>query len=230
MGKNKNCSGRNIKIDKNNHNRDRTICKNCYNEKKRKNQNVNTLIQNHQPKNDNVNNNIRTFLVGSSFSGGTYLMLKTLSRLRDRDIYKITKSPPDQYSNSGIKIKERTDEMKPLNEYETAIIISDGILGTSISKFIDQLFLRGRHHNLNNFYLSQSYFHLSRRTLRYNSNKIILFIQTLKDIEKISGKVSGYDMRYDEFKELGRKLWEDEYNNLCIDRSKCEIKENSVFV
>ena len=37
-------------------------------------------------------------------------------------------------------------------------------------------------------------------------------------------------MSYDEFKEICRKSWEEDYNYLCIDRSKREIKEDIVFV
>ena len=169
---------------------------------------------------DNDDNNNRTLLVGPSFSGKTYLMLKILSRMPDRDIYIITKSPPEQYTNSKIKIKEITDEIKPLNEYENGIIVFDDILGSSNSRFIDQFFIRGRHNNLDIYYLSQSYFDLPKRTIRNNSNKIILFNQTLKDIEHIYRDVAGYDMNYDEFKELCRKSWEEDYNYLCIDRSK----------
>ena len=166
------------------------------------------------------NNNNRTLLVGPSFSGKTYLMLKILSRIPDRDIYIITKSPPEQYTNSKIKIKEIGDEIKPLNEYENGILVFDGVLGSSNSRDIDQFFIRGRHNNLDIYYLSQSYFDLPKRTIRNNSNKIILFNQTLKDIEHIYRDVAGYDMNYDEFKELCRKSWEEDYNYLCIDRSK----------
>ena len=179
MDKNKNCSACNIKLDINNYKKDRTVCKDCYNKKKRKN----NLIQ--QPKIENDNNNDRTILVGPIFSGKVYLMLKILSRIPDRDIYIITKSPPEQYNNSKIKIKEISDEIKPLNEYENGIIVFDDILGSSKSKFIDQFFIRGRHNNLDIYYLSQSYFDLPKRTIRNNSNKIILFNQTLKDIEHI---------------------------------------------
>ena len=216
MDKNKNCSVCNIKLDINNYKKDRTVCKDCYNKKKRKN----NLIQ--QPKIENgkdININ-RTLLVGSSFAGKTYLMLKILSRMIDRDIYIITKSPPEQYTNSKIKIKEITDEIKPLNEYENGIIVFDDVLGSSNSRFIDQFFIRGRHNNLDIYYLSQSYFDLPKRTIRNNSNKIILFNQTLKDIEHIYRDVAGYDMIYDEFKELCRKSWDEDYNYLCIDRSK----------
>ena len=112
-------------------------------------------------------------------------MLKILSRMIDRDIYIITKSPPEQYTNSKIKIKEISDEIKPLNEYEIGIIVFDDILGSSNRRFIDQFLIRGRHKNLEIYYLSQSYFDLPKRTIRNNSNKIFLFNQTLKDIEHI---------------------------------------------
>ena len=88
------------------------------------------------------------------------------------------------------------------------------------SRDIDQYFIRGRHNYLDIYYLSQSYFDLPKRTIRNNSNKISLFNQTLKDIEHIYRDVSGYDMNYDEFKELCGKSWEEDYNYLCIDRSK----------
>ena len=166
-----------------------------------------------------INNN-RTLLVGPSFSGKTYLMLKILSRIPDRDIYKITKSHPEQYTNSKIKIKETSDEIKPLNEYENGNIVFDDVLCSSNSRDIDQFFIRGRHNNLDIYYLSQSYFDLPKRTIRNNSNKIILFNQTLKDIKHIYRDVAGYDMNYDEFKELYRKSWEEDYNYLYIVRSK----------
>ena len=216
MDKNKNCSVCNIKLDINTYKKNRTLCKACCNRKKRKN----NLIQQLKIENGNNNNINRTLLVGPSFSSKTYLMLKILSRMIDRDIYIITKSPPEQYTNSKIKIKEISDEIKPLNEYENSIIVFDDILGSSNSRFIDQFFIRGRHNNLDIYYLSQSYFNLPKRTIRNNSDKIILFIQTLKDIEHIYRDVAGYDMNYDEFKDLCRKSWDEDYNYLCVDRFK----------
>ena len=210
---NRNCSLCNIKLDINNYKKDRTVCKDCYNKKKRKND----FIQQPKIENGNEINNNRTLLVGPSFSGKTYLMLKILSRMSDRDIYIITKSPPEQYTNSKIKIKEISDEIKPLNEYENGIIVFDDILGSSNSRFIDQFFIRGRHKNLDIYYLSQSYFDLPKRTKRNNSKKIILFNQTLKDIEHIYRDVAGYDINYDEFKDLCGKSWEEDYNYLYID-------------
>ena len=129
-------------------------------------------------------------------------MSKNFLRIPNRDIYIITKSPPEQYSNSKIKIKEICDEIKPLFEYENGITVFDDILGSSNSKFIDQFFISGRHNKLDIYYLSQSFFDLPKRTIRNISNKIILFNQTVKDIEHIYGDAGGYDMSYDEFKQL----------------------------
>ena len=133
---------------------------------------------------DSVNNknNNRTLLVGPSFSGKTYLMLKILSRIPDRVIFIITKSPPEQYSNSKIKIIEISDEIKPLNEFENSVIVFDDNLGSTNSNYIDQYFIRGRQNHQDIYYLSHFYFDLPKRSIRINSNKIILFHQTLKDI------------------------------------------------
>ena len=147
-------------------------------------------------------------------------MLKILSQIPNRDFYIITKSPQEQYSKSKIKIKEISDEIKPLNEYENGIIVFDDILGSSNSRFIDQFFIGGRHNNLDIYYLSQSYFDLPKRTIRNNSNKINLFNQTLKDIEHIYRDVAGYDMKCDELNNLCRKSWEDDHDYLYTDRSK----------
>ena len=159
-----------MKLDINNYKKDRTVCRDCYNKKKRK-ININTLPPNkiienvNTPQQSKVENNNRTLLVGTSFSGKTYLMLKILPRITDRDIYVITKSSSEQYTNSKIKIKEISNEIKPLNEYENGIIVFDDVLGSSNSRDIDQSFIRGRHNNLDIYYLSQSYFDLPKRTI-----------------------------------------------------------------
>ena len=61
---------------------------------------------------------------------------------------------------------------------------------------------------------------MPQRTVRNNSNKNILFIQTLKDKKHIYRDVPGYDMNYDKIEELRSKSWEEEYSYLYIDRSK----------
>ena len=118
----------------------------CHIEREHQNISYSSVLE--KPRIDNVNtnnnNNNRTLILGTSFSGDTYLLLKILSRMRDRFNYKITQSPHEQYPNSKNKIKDITDEITPLNEYENATIVFDDISGSSNSKKIDQFFLRGK--------------------------------------------------------------------------------------
>ena len=47
-----------------------------------------------------------------------------------------------------------------------------------------------------------------------------MFNQTFKDVENLNRYIVGFDMSYDEFKDLSREAWKDEdYNHLYIDRS-----------
>ena len=69
------CTACNIKVDPNNYLRDRIVCKNCYNMKRREN-NENSLDKQQQSKNDifiNKNNN-KTPYAGFSICGKLYLI------------------------------------------------------------------------------------------------------------------------------------------------------------
>ena len=197
----------------------------------REHPNVSNSILFEKPKIENVNtnNNNRTLLVGHSFSGKTSLLLKVLYRIPERDIYISNKSPPEQCSNAKTTIKEIGEETKLLKEYESAIVIFDDILGSGKSKYKDQFFVRGRHNNLCSYFLSQSFFDLPKRTIRENSNNIILFNQTIKVIDYIYGDVGGYDTVFDDLKQLSRETWKEKYNYFGIDRSKKEIREDALF-
>ena len=69
----------------------------------------------------------------------------------------------------------------------------------------DPFSTRGRHSDLDVYYLTSSYFDSPKRTIRNNSKIIILFQQTLKNVEHIYRDIAGFDMVYDEFKSLCRE-------------------------
>ena len=91
-------------------------------------------------------------------------MLNFLSRLPpQRNMYIIPKSPPEQYSNSKVKKKEISDELKAPIEYENAVIVFDNVLGSSNIEYKEKFFIRGKHTNVDIYYLSQSYFVLPKK-------------------------------------------------------------------
>ena len=203
-----------IKIDKDNYKKDRNICKNCYNMNRKKYNKITTSYQ--QPKNENVsnsNNKNRTLIIGFSNCGKTYLMNHILFQ-KQESIFIITKLI-NQYPN----IKAQTsDEIQPLENYENNTVVFDDMLLSKQSSDIDLFFTRGRHHLIDIYYISQSYFHLPKNTIRNNSNIINLFKQTLRDIILLFHDIAGLDMNLEEWKSLCRKAWENDYDYLQIDR------------
>ena len=63
-------------------------------------------------------------------------------------------------------------------------------------------YIRGRHSNVDCFYLAQSYFKLPRQTIRENANFICLFPQDFKNIDHIYNDYVSTDMSKKEFKYL----------------------------
>ena len=82
MDKNKNCSACNVNLDKDNYKKDRTVCKDCYDIKRKYNNK--TLIQNQQPKIKIDNNKNRTLIIRFSNCGKTYLMNHILLQSKNR--------------------------------------------------------------------------------------------------------------------------------------------------
>ena len=83
---------------------------------------------------------------------------------------------------------------------------------------VDLFFTPGRHIDFDICYISQSYFYLPRKTIRKTSNINILFKQTLRDIIQLFHDIAGLDMILEEWKQLCRNAWENDYDYLQTDR------------
>ena len=169
----------------------------------------------------------RTLIVGPSFCGKTYLLFNKIKLITKKEAEKqikiITRSP-EQYIDSDLGFELEEDfESKTLDDYKGCVVVFDDMLDSN-QKLIDPFFTRGRHSDLDVYYLSQSYFDLPKRTIRNNSNIIILFQQTLKDVEHIYRDIAGFDMSYEEFKNLCREAWNEKFNYLLINRLKDKDK------
>ena len=77
-----------------------------------------------------------------------------------------------------------SNEIEPINKHKRSVLIFDVMLGARNSSQVDEFFTRGRHKDLDVYYISQSYFGLPRQSIRNNNDRLILFKQTLRDVEK----------------------------------------------
>ena len=142
-------------------------------------------------------------------------MLKVLEKIGNkRPIHIITRSP-NQYPNY-----KTSNEIKPVSKYKGSVVIFDDMLGAKNSSLTDEFFSRGRHEGLDVYYISQSYFALPRQSIRNHSDRLILFKQTLRDVQSMYYDIGAYDMIYDEFKQMCHKAWDERFNYPCIDMTK----------
>ena len=142
-------------------------------------------------------------------------MLKVLEKIgKKRPIHIKTRSP-NQYPNY-----ETSNEIKLMHKYKGSAVIFDDMLGARNSSQIDEIFTRGRYEDLDVYYISQSYFALPRQSNRNKSDRLILFKQTLRDVQSMYYDIGAYDMNYDEFKQMCHKTWNERFIYLCIDMAK----------
>ena len=114
----------------------------------------------------------------------------------------------------------KLNQIKPINKYKGSVVVFDDMLGSKNSSQIDEFFTRGRHEDLDVYYISQIYFGLPRQSIRNNSDRLILFKQTLRDVQSMCYDIGAYDMNHDEFKLMCHKAWDERFNYLYIDVTK----------
>ena len=96
-------------------------------------------------------------------------------------------SGSDDTSNIDCYFFENSEDVpdpKELNPEDKNLMVFDDLLlekQNACEKYYD----RGRHSNVDCFYLSQNYFKLPRQTIRENANFICLFRQDLKNMNHL---------------------------------------------
>ena len=105
---------------------------------------------------------------------------------------------------------------RELNSEDKNLMIFDDLLLEKQNK-CECYYIRGRHSNVDCFYLSQNYFKLPRQTIRENANFICLFPQDLKNLNHIYNDHVGDDMKKDEFRNFCKKCWDKPHSFAVID-------------
>ena len=105
---------------------------------------------------------------------------------------------------------------RDLNPKDKNLMIFDDLLLEKQNKCEDY-YVRGRHSNVDCFYLAQNYFQLPRRTIRTNSNFICIFPQNLRDMNNLHFDHVGDDMTKEEFRKFCKKCWEKPHGFAVID-------------
>ena len=90
----------------------------------------------------------------------------------------------------------------------------------------ESYYVRGRHSNVDCFYLAQNYFELPRQTISENANFICHFRQDMKNHNHIFDDHVGSDMTKEEFRQLCKTAWEKQHGFVIIDLSSKKTTAN----
>ena len=113
---------------------------------------------------------------------------------------------PNPIESNFYELVEDVPDPKELNRVDNNLMIFDDLLLEKQNKCEDY-YVRGRHSNVDCFYLAQNYFKLPRQTIRENANFICMFRQDKKNITHIYNDHVGGDMTIGEFKDFCSKCW-----------------------
>ena len=175
------------------------------------------------------------FIFGKSLFQPEYRILKTafeeelpkeyiLRMFNMRDEIQNSQIPPSLVVKEWAKeIKKKSDirynffesasdvpDPRELSSEDKNLMVFDDLLLEKQNK-CESYYVRGRHSNVDCFYLAQNYFKLPRQTIRENSNLICLFPQDLKNINHIYSDHVGDDMKKEEFRRFCKKCWDKPY-------------------
>ena len=109
-------------------------------------------------------------------------------------------------------------EPEELDSSKNNLMIFDDLQLTKQNK-CEKYYIRGRHSNVDCFYLAQNYFMLPRQTIRENANFICLFSQDSKNVNHIYNDHVSSDMKKEEFKKFCKHCWSQPHGFALIDLS-----------
>ena len=184
-------------------------------------------------------------IVGATGCGKTNLMIHLLKKeklLNYRDVYiysstlyqdayeflkeyyeGLEKSYNHKLKQNDVKVAhfydadEEIANPETLDKFKNHIMILDDVMLKDQTKIKDY-FCRGRHTNVNVFYLCQSLFQISKKSIRDNANIFILFKQddiTLAFFHRTH--ISG-DLNFKEFKNFCDRAWREKYGFVVINK------------
>ena len=99
------------------------------------------------------------------------------------------------------------------------LIFDDIMLGPQSTP--EKYYTRGRHNNVDVFYIAQSYFRLPRQTVRENANFFIFFKQDNTNLSHIFHDHCAVDgISFDVFRDFCTDVWRNKHNFVTIDLSR----------
>lgn len=171
------------------------------------------------------------YIYGKSLHQGEYKLLNTcfLSNNTKSDTLECIRKRknPERKFTPKIKIElfEKDIEIKDPVEFDLKhknLIIFDDVMLEN-QNTIESFYTRGRHNNIDCFYIAQNYFKLPRQTIRENSNIFFLFQQDSISVNNFYRDHCS-EISKDDFNHLCQSAWNEKYGFITIDLTKSKYE------
>lgn len=177
-------------------------------------------------------NSIRALIVGPSNCGKTNVMLSLLEHpngLKFKNIYIYSKSlhqPKYEYLRRTVSpitgmgfytFSNNSDVIPPEEAKKYSVFIFDDVACDKQNN-VRSYFCMGRHHDIDSFYLCQTYTHIPKHLIRDNTNFLIVFKQDDMNLKHIYNDHVNTDMSFEKLRSVCAKCWGDKYGFLVIDK------------
>jgi len=110
---------------------------------------------------------------------------------------------------------EEIKDPSELNPEQRHVMIFDDVMNAVQSKIKDY-FCRGRHNNVNVFYLCQSLHKIQKHCIRQNANVFVLFKQDVKTLKYFHESHISGDMNFEEFRKMCDDAWKAKHGFVVI--------------
>lgn len=181
---------------------------------------------------------VRAIICGPSGSGKTNIMFSLLfepNGLKFENVYVYSKSlyqPKYKLLENVLRqvkgvgyfpYSENDDIVDPAEAKEHSVFIFDDVACDKQDK-IRAYFCMGRHKKVDSFYLCQTYARIPKHLVRDNANIIVLFKQDELNLRHCYDDHVTTDVSFDQFKDMCRACWQDNYGVLVIVKD-CDISK-----
>ena len=153
-----------------------------------------------------------------------FALFQNQEKIREKnfDINELFNELRDMFPN-GTKINaefyEKSQEVpdpRAFSPDKKNLVIFDDVMLEKQSN-IESYYTRGRHHNIDCFYLTQDFFTIPKRTIRENTNLLCLFPQKKRNLGLIYTDYVGDDMPKDEFLRFCNSCWSKPFGFVVLD-------------
>ncbi len=138
---------------------------------------------------------------------------------------KITELSNPSSPSVTITLSDKLNEISHPDDFPKGkrhLICFDDCINLVNQTTMEMFWTKGRHNNINCIYLSQSYFDLSRM-IRLNSNYIILFKLSQRNLNDVYNSAIGNVMDKKAFIQLAQNVYSKKYSYLAIDKESDKI-------